>query len=30
VLASHILANEGVLDAYGHVSIRHPTNRTAT
>ena len=26
VLASHILANEGVLDAYGHVSIRHPTN----
>jgi ribulose-5-phosphate 4-epimerase/fuculose-1-phosphate aldolase len=29
VLASRILANEGVLDAYGHVSIRHPkdTNR---
>ena|ERR1043166_6043372 len=26
VLANHILANEGVLDAYGHVSIRHPTN----
>lgn len=26
VLASRILANEGVLDAYGHVSIRHPTN----
>src|ERR1044072_2889800 len=26
VLASHILANEGVLDAYGHVSMRHPTN----
>ena len=23
-LASRILANEGVLDAYGHVSIRHP------
>ena len=22
VLANHILANEGVLDAYGHVSIR--------
>jgi len=26
VLASRILANEGVLDAYGHVSIRHPAN----
>jgi len=26
VLASHILANEGVLDAYGHVSVRHPTD----
>lgn len=26
VLASRILANEGVLDAYGHVSIRHPTD----
>jgi HCOMODA/2-hydroxy-3-carboxy-muconic semialdehyde decarboxylase len=25
VLANHILANEGVLDAYGHVSARHPT-----
>ena len=25
-LASHILAAEGVLDAYGHVSIRHPAN----
>src|SRR3954454_25380147 len=25
-LASRILANEGVLDAYGHVSIRHPGN----
>jgi HCOMODA/2-hydroxy-3-carboxy-muconic semialdehyde decarboxylase len=25
-LASRILANEGVLDAYGHVSIRHPTD----
>jgi len=22
--ANHILANEGVLDGYGHVSIRHP------
>jgi ribulose-5-phosphate 4-epimerase/fuculose-1-phosphate aldolase len=26
VLANHILANEGVLDAYGHVSVRDPTN----
>ena len=26
VLANHILANEGVLDAYGHVSIRDPNN----
>jgi ribulose-5-phosphate 4-epimerase/fuculose-1-phosphate aldolase len=25
-LASRILANEGVLDAYGHVSIRHPSD----
>ena len=25
-LASRILANEGVLDAYGHVSMRHPTD----
>jgi HCOMODA/2-hydroxy-3-carboxy-muconic semialdehyde decarboxylase len=24
VLANHILANEGVLDAFGHVSVRHP------
>jgi len=24
VLASHILANEGVLDSFGHVSMRHP------
>ena len=23
-LANRILTNEGVLDAYGHVSIRHP------
>src|SRR6266446_5567005 len=27
VLANHILANEGVLDAYGHVSVRDPVNR---
>lgn len=26
VIANRILANEGVVDAYGHVSIRHPTN----
>ena len=24
VAANHILANEGVLDAFGHVSVRHP------
>jgi ribulose-5-phosphate 4-epimerase/fuculose-1-phosphate aldolase len=26
VAANRILADQGVLDAYGHVSIRHPTN----
>lgn len=26
VVANHILANQGVLDAYGHVSIRDPKN----
>ncbi len=26
VLANHILANEGVLDGYGHVSVRDPAN----
>jgi HCOMODA/2-hydroxy-3-carboxy-muconic semialdehyde decarboxylase len=26
VAASRILADQGVLDAYGHVSIRHPAN----
>ena len=26
VAANRILASEGVLDAYGHVSIRHPDN----
>jgi ribulose-5-phosphate 4-epimerase/fuculose-1-phosphate aldolase len=25
-LANRILANEGVLDAFGHVSVRHPTD----
>jgi HCOMODA/2-hydroxy-3-carboxy-muconic semialdehyde decarboxylase len=25
-LASRILANEGVLDAFGHVSLRHPAD----
>ena len=24
VVANRILAHEGVLDAYGHVSVRHP------
>ena len=24
VIANRILANEGVADAYGHVSVRHP------
>jgi ribulose-5-phosphate 4-epimerase/fuculose-1-phosphate aldolase len=27
VIANHILSNEGVVDAYGHVSIRNPNNR---
>ena len=26
VLANHILAREGVVDAFGHVSMRHPSN----
>jgi ribulose-5-phosphate 4-epimerase/fuculose-1-phosphate aldolase len=26
VLANRILANEGILDAFGHVSARHPVN----
>ena len=26
VVANRILGNENVVDAYGHVSIRHPTN----
>lgn len=26
VVANRILANEGILDAFGHVSIRHPKN----
>ena len=26
VMANHILANEGVLDGYGHVSVRSPTD----
>ena len=25
-LANRILANEGVFDAFGHVSLRHPEN----
>src|SRR5437763_12822218 len=26
VIANRILANENVVDAYGHVSVRHPDN----
>jgi ribulose-5-phosphate 4-epimerase/fuculose-1-phosphate aldolase len=26
VMANHILANEGILDGYGHVSVRNPAN----
>src|SRR2546425_4348865 len=26
VVANHILANEGVLDGYGHVSVRNPVD----
>ena len=26
VIANRILANEDVVDAYGHVSVRHPEN----
>ncbi|HVA24291.1 MAG TPA: class II aldolase/adducin family protein, partial [Chloroflexota bacterium] len=26
VVANRILAREGVLDGFGHVSIRHPDN----
>ncbi|MEE8333257.1 MAG: class II aldolase/adducin family protein, partial [Alphaproteobacteria bacterium] len=26
VTANHILAHEGVVDAFGHVSLRHPDN----
>jgi len=29
VLANHILALEGVLDAYGHVSVRNPNDPTS-
>ena len=28
VLANRILANEGVLDAFGHVSVRNPETKT--
>src|SRR5258705_7720645 len=28
VIANRILANEGVVDAYGHVSVRHPEDPT--
>jgi len=30
VVANRILANEGVVDAYGHVSMRHRMNPTDT
>ncbi|HEY2244885.1 MAG TPA: hypothetical protein VGH47_11815 [Xanthobacteraceae bacterium] len=26
VVANRILANEDVVDAYGHISVRHPDN----
>ncbi len=26
VTASHILADQGVLDGLGHISVRHPEN----
>ena len=26
VIANRILAHEGVVDAYGHVSVHHPDN----
>ncbi|NIN36222.1 MAG: class II aldolase/adducin family protein, partial [Gammaproteobacteria bacterium] len=26
VTANHILASEGVVDSFGHISIRHPEN----
>ncbi|MSQ18297.1 MAG: hypothetical protein EXR39_01760 [Betaproteobacteria bacterium] len=26
VIANRILAHEGILDAYGHISMRHPTD----
>ena len=26
VAANHILGHEGILDAFGHVSVRHPDN----
>ncbi len=29
VTASHILANEGVCDAFGHISVRHPSDSQA-
>ena len=27
ITANHILHHHGVVDAYGHISIRHPQNR---
>jgi HCOMODA/2-hydroxy-3-carboxy-muconic semialdehyde decarboxylase len=28
VAGNHILANENVLDGYGHISVRHPANKS--
>src|SRR5260221_9418376 len=28
VAGNHILANENVLDGYGHISVRHPGNKS--
>ena len=29
-IANHILANEDVVDAFGHISVRHPEDPIAT
>ena len=30
VIANRILAHEGVVDAYGHISVRHPERLTGS
>jgi HCOMODA/2-hydroxy-3-carboxy-muconic semialdehyde decarboxylase len=30
VTANHVLAKYGIVDSFGHVSIRHPTGRTVS